>query len=239
MKHFLMALFVCVCQISMALGQTQALNKEPELQSESPRYLCLKVGIDPQSIFWVVQDGNRCHIDLNGDGVITDSSETVPIRHCRLGQEGYVRLRRGADSSDYSLEMIFLPDGCVRFGKARIGVTRNADGYAWTTCEGEEKVIRLGRSPDTAPVLCFDGETTLVPLTETLRLENGRVNVQCYAGCSGEDDWFFSRISSNYVRSPQKGAYRYVVKVWPKVVLAYTDAAGVGHRAEAVLSGRC
>jgi len=87
-------------------------------------------------------------------------------------------------------------------------------------------------------VLCFDGETTLVPLTETLRLEHGRVNVQCYAGCSGEDDWFFSRIAQSYTPDSQKGAYPYVVTVWPTVVLAYKDAAGISHSAEAVLSGR-
>ncbi len=116
MRLILSALLFCAGAPALAgdlANVDRAIAKEPKYAGK-PRYCLLVFGAGAKHRVWLVQDGDKLHVDRNGNGDLTDPGECVRAKNARPGDsEGVFSFEVGelkvGGKTHKGLEVMLVP----------------------------------------------------------------------------------------------------------------------------------
>jgi len=130
----------------------RTIKLEPRYESESPKYCLAVFGKKAAHRVWLVHDGDRLFVDRDGDGELIEPPISI------------------GTGSSFSLSYLSLPKTYRRYtdfavyprsdGSCRIQVTMDGRGRQYVGASSNLRP-KFGDSPETAPVIHFDGRMTL------------------------------------------------------------------------------
>jgi RNA polymerase sigma factor (sigma-70 family) len=180
------------------------LIQEPGYQSATPQYAVLAFGPKAETRIWLVIDlgydrlrekpgyKDSLYLDLNGNGDLTVPGGRVPVEVVTTKHFEWV-VKREVETHWPRFK---APDIVTRGGKKYTGLTADVlfRGFQRTTLQVDvpgrgiqsigpvalEGLLRLGDSPESAPIIHFDG-----PLTMRVRMMRGLMN------CDVQGKWWY------------------------------------------------
>ena len=157
----------------------RTIAKEPVYQSPQPKYCLLVFGHEARKKVWLVHDGNALFVDRNGDGDLTGDGERVEGQADEYHGSKAWKFDVGEISAGgrvHKALTVFVASNSV-FVQAQVDRSDfRGSGLAGRTMQlarGDE--LKFSESPQSAPIIQFDGPLTLV-WNAPLRLMSGRLN---------------------------------------------------------------
>jgi len=132
---------------------SRRIEVHPPCQTDSPTYCLIVFGLKAAHRVWVVRDGDRLFVDRNGDGRMTEAPSSM-----RHPADRRIELKLPDSGRQYT-RLYFRPtsdETCRVVLKAE-----DRTGYRYQYVGFGAAGPAFGSSPETAPVIHFDGQLTL------------------------------------------------------------------------------
>jgi hypothetical protein len=167
----------------------RTIAKEPAYRTKSPKYCLLLFGPEAKTRVWLVHDGDRLHVDRNGNGDLTEDGEEVKAVEQRSNVSSATKGER-VESSFWKFDIGAVREGKLKHDGLVIEINHGEhipkDGkprivdhtFVALKLEGKWQQSAYGpfsfsRRPQDAPVIHFHGPLTIVPRYESQVLKRG------------------------------------------------------------------
>jgi hypothetical protein len=130
----------------------RTIRKLPSFTTATPHYGLLVFGPNARTRIWFVIDGNRLHVDRNGNGDLTEAGETITQEYSSFQAGSIVE----ADGTTRHTDLwIYAP---LPYATIRINIEGKYQQRAFRDKHGR---LTLSLQPATAPIVHFNGPVTL------------------------------------------------------------------------------
>jgi hypothetical protein len=186
----------------------RTIGKEPDYQTAFPQYCLLVFGRQAKTHIWLVVDGKNAYIDRNSNGDLSDEGERVT-----------------SDSTSFDLGDIKERATQLVHHTLRLTVYKNAENvFSFRMSLSRRQKVgygayakpKFGDSPESAPILHFNGPPTFArygPISFLTRNVDGhsyrKTYLRLYAGSPG--------IGENTFVSYDFRAIRYICGEYPAI----------------------
>lgn len=129
----------------------RSIKREPTYQHR-PGYCLLVFGAEARTRVWLVVDGRRLYIDLNGNGDLTERAEWTTFHTADSARVAQIREVDGTIHTDFSIKL---------FDDDRFACLLNhaSKGRQWVGhyTKNDQMRPRLAKRPQDAPIIHFNG----------------------------------------------------------------------------------